>query len=165
MADQGLASDAPTVQGGLSCDSSTEQERSMTEDEKQHHARRFLSLLGNPNEDLLRSVAVEDVTWTFPGTSPISGEAHGIADVMKRASTIAAHGVRVEITGAVHGLSAVAMVLHNTASRNGRVLDEQVAAVFSFRDDKVSRPRRVLVRCGDGGSVLRLSKPDQRSAS
>ncbi len=68
----------------------------MTEDEKKDQARRFLSLLGNPNEDVLRSVAVEDVTWTFPGTSPISGEACGIADVMKRASTIAAHGVRVE---------------------------------------------------------------------
>ena len=39
----------------------------MTEDEKRHQARRFLSLLGNPNEDLLRSVAVEDVTSTFPG--------------------------------------------------------------------------------------------------
>jgi len=123
----------------LSRHSSTEQERPMTEGEKKDQARRFVSLLGNPNKDVLRSVAVEDVTWTFPGTSPISGEACGIADVMKRASTIAAHGVRVEIIRAVHGLSGVAMVLHNTASRDGRVLDEQVAAVFSFRDDKVSR--------------------------
>jgi ketosteroid isomerase-like protein len=139
MADQGLASDAPTVQGGLSPDSSTEQERSMMEDEKQHQARRFLSLLGNPNEDLLRSVAVEDVTSTFPGTSPISSGAHGIAYVMKRASTIAAHGVRVEIAGAIHGLSGVAIVLHSTASRDDQVLVEQVATVFSFRGDKVSR--------------------------
>jgi ketosteroid isomerase-like protein len=111
----------------------------MTEGEKERQGRRFLSLLGNPNEEVLRSVAVEDVTWAFPGTSRISGEAHGIADVMKRATTIAAHGVRVEIIGAVHGLSGVAMVLDNTASRDDRVLDEQVAAVFSFRDDKVSR--------------------------
>ena len=111
----------------------------MVEDEKERQARTFLSLLGNPNEDVLRSVAAENVTWTFPGTSPISGEAHGIAGVMKRASTIAAHGVRVEIISAAHGLSGLAMVLRNTASRNGRVLDEQVAAVFSFRGDKVSR--------------------------
>jgi uncharacterized protein len=111
----------------------------MVEDKKERQARRFLSLLGNPNENVLRSLAVEDVTWTFPGTSPISGVAHGIAGVMKRASTIAAHGVRVETKGAVHGLSGVAMVLHNTASRDDHVLDEQVAAVFSFRGDKVSR--------------------------
>jgi uncharacterized protein len=31
------------------------------------------------------------------------------------------------------------MILHNTSLRNDRVLDEQVAAVFSFRGDKVSR--------------------------
>jgi uncharacterized protein len=123
----------------LSRNSSTERERAMTEDEKKRQAQRFLSLLGNPNEDVLRSVAVEDVTWTFPGTSPISGEAHGIADVMERPTTIAAHGVCVEVIGAVHGLSGVAMILHNTALRNDRVLDEQVAAVFSFRGDKVNR--------------------------
>jgi uncharacterized protein len=83
----------------LSRNSSTERERAMTEDEKKRQAQRFLSLLGNPNEDVLRSVAVEDVTWTFPGTSPISGEAHGIAGVMERATTIAAHGVCVEVIG------------------------------------------------------------------
>jgi hypothetical protein len=137
----------------------------MTEDEKKRQAQRFLSLLGNPNEDVLRSVAVEDVTWTFPGTSPISGEAHGIADVMERATTIAAHGVCVEVIGAVHGLSGVAMTLHNTALRNDRVLDEQVAAVLFLPRRQSQPPRHVPVRRGDGGSVLRLSKPDQGSTS
>jgi uncharacterized protein len=75
----------------------------------------------------------------FSGASPISGEAHGIADVMKRAKTIAAHGVRVEIICPVYGYCSIAMILHNTGSRAGRVLDEHVAAVFSFRGDKVSR--------------------------
>jgi uncharacterized protein len=111
----------------------------MTDGEKQQRAQKFLSLTGNPDEGVLRSVAVEDVVWTFPGASPISGEAHGIADVMKRAKTIAAHGVRVEIICPVYGYCSIAMILHNTGSRAGRVLDEHVAAVFSFRGDKVSR--------------------------
>jgi hypothetical protein len=39
----------------------------MTDGEKQQRAQKFLSLLGNPDEGVLRSVAVEDVVWPFPG--------------------------------------------------------------------------------------------------
>jgi ketosteroid isomerase-like protein len=31
------------------------------------------------------------------------------------------------------------MLLHNTGEANGRVLDEQLAAVFTFRGDKIAR--------------------------
>jgi ketosteroid isomerase-like protein len=33
----------------------------------------------------------------------------------------------------------VAVFLHNTGSKNGRTLDEYLAAVFSFRGDKIAR--------------------------
>jgi ketosteroid isomerase-like protein len=111
----------------------------MTDDQKQQLARKFLSVLSAPDEDVVRNVAVEDVIWTFPGSSPISGEAHGVAGVLKRGSLIAGYGVKVEILHAVYGRSGAAMILHNTASRNGRVLDERVVAMFAFRGDKIER--------------------------
>ncbi len=111
----------------------------MTNDEKQLLARKFLSVLGKPDEAVVRSVAVDDVIWTFPGSSVISGEAHGASEIIKRAKTIAAHAVKVEILHAVYGYEGVAMILHNTSAAGGRVLDEYLAAVFSFRGDRISR--------------------------
>jgi uncharacterized protein len=102
-------------------------------------ARRFLSILGHPDAEVVETVAVEDMIWTFPGTSSISGEARGAESIMRRARTIASYGVKVEFVRAVHGLIGVTMILHNTANRNGRNLDEQVAAVFGFRGDRISR--------------------------
>jgi ketosteroid isomerase-like protein len=111
----------------------------MTQDEKLHLAKTFLSVLSKPNEDLVRSVVVEDMVWSFPGTSVISGEAFGVSGVMKRATTIASYGVHVEFGRPVYGYSGVAIFLHNTGSKNGRTLDEHLAAVFSFRDNKIAR--------------------------
>jgi ketosteroid isomerase-like protein len=111
----------------------------MTAEKKQQFARMFLSVLSHPDAEMVKNVAVEDFVWSFPGASPISGEAHGVAGVMKRAQTIASYGVKVEIIHAVYGFSGVSMILHNTGNKNGRILDEQVVAVFAFRGDKVSR--------------------------
>ncbi len=111
----------------------------MTREEKRQLASRFLSILSQPDADVIRSVAVEDVVWSFPGASPISGEAHGVDGVIGRATIIAAYGVKVETERAVHGFAGIAIFLHNTGNKNGRVLDEHVAAVFTFRDDRISR--------------------------
>jgi uncharacterized protein len=119
--------------------SASQKDKTMTDDQKQQLARKFLTVLSAPDEDIIRGVAVKDVIWTFPGSSPISGEAHGIAGVMKRGSTIAGYGVKAEILHGVYGRSGAAMILHNTASRNGRVLDERVVAMFAFRGEKIER--------------------------
>jgi uncharacterized protein len=111
----------------------------MTNDEKLQLAMKFLSVLSAPDEALIKSVSVEDVVWTFPGTSPISGEARGASGVIARASVIAANGVHVEIVRPLYGHQGVAVILHNTASKNGCLLDEHSAAVFSFRGDKIER--------------------------
>jgi uncharacterized protein len=111
----------------------------MTAEQKQDLARKFLSVLSHPDAELVKSVVVDDFVWSFPGTSPISGEAHGVDGVMKRAQTIASYGVAVKILRAVYGFSGVSMLLYNTGNKNARTLDEQVVAVFAFREDKVSR--------------------------
>jgi ketosteroid isomerase-like protein len=111
----------------------------MTNEEKLQLAKKFLSVLSAPDTDVVKSVAVDDVLWTFPGSAIISGEAHGVDGVMKRAKTIASYAVKVEIVRPVYGHSGVAVLLHNTGAKNDRTLDEHLAAVFSFRGDKISR--------------------------
>ena len=111
----------------------------MTQEEKLQLARKFLSVLSAPDEEVVKSIAVVDMLWTFPGSSIISGEAHGVSGVMKRAKTIASYGVHVKFGRPVYGHSGVAVFLHNTGSKDGRVLDEHLAAVFSFRGDKIER--------------------------
>lgn len=111
----------------------------MTNSEKQRLARQFLAILGKPDEAIVRSVASDDMVWTFPGKSTISGEARGVAAIIKRATLIAAHDVKVEIVRTVYGFEGVAIILHNTSAHNARPLDEHLAAVFTFRGDKISR--------------------------
>jgi ketosteroid isomerase-like protein len=111
----------------------------LTDQEKLALARRFLSVLARPDPDVVKSVAVDDVVWSFPGTSPISGEARGIDGVMNRAKVISSFKVNVEVVRAVYGSEGVAIILHNTSNREGLILDEHIAAVFSFRGDKISR--------------------------
>ena len=111
----------------------------MTAESKEQLARTFLSVLSHPDPDVIKKTTVDDVIWSFPGASPISGEAHGVDGIMKRAKMIASYGVKVEFIRAVFSLSSVAIFLHNTGNKNGRVLDEQVAAVFTLRGDKISR--------------------------
>ena len=102
-------------------------------------AKAFLSQLHKPDAQQLRTVVTDDVLWTFPGKASISGEAVGVEGVMTRARVIAAHQVEVEIVRVVYGFSGLAVLLHNTGSRNGRILDEYLAAVFQYRGDRVSR--------------------------
>ncbi len=111
----------------------------MTLDDKQTLARRFLTVLGQTDAEVVRSVAVDDVVWSFPGKNRISGEVHGVKGIMERARVIASYSVKVEIIRPVFGFSGVAMLLHNTGTASGRVLDEQLAAVFTFRGDKIAR--------------------------
>ncbi|WP_024519618.1 nuclear transport factor 2 family protein [Bradyrhizobium sp. Tv2a-2] len=112
----------------------------MDYEEKHKLARAFLSVLANPDEATAGAVTSPDMVWSFPGSSRISGEAHGLEQIMKRARTIAEFGVKVEIQHATFDLAGrVSMILHNTAFRNGRNLDERVSAVFTLRGDKIVR--------------------------
>ncbi len=111
----------------------------MTAEKKQQLALTFLSVLSHPDAETVKSVTVEDFVWSFPGESRISGEVHGVDGVMKRAQTIASYGVKVEVGHMVYGFSGVGVILHNTGNKDGRVLDEQVVAVFAFRGDRLLR--------------------------
>lgn len=78
----------------------------MRRDEQLQLAHEFLSTLSTPDESAVRSVVADEMVWSFPGLSVISGEAHGVAGVMVRARMIAAHNVHIEIGRAVYGIAA-----------------------------------------------------------
>jgi uncharacterized protein len=111
----------------------------MSAENKETLARGFLSVLVHPDAEVVKSVSADDIVWSFPGAASISGEARGVDGVMQRARIIASNGVKVEIVHAVYGFSGVAMILHNTGKKGDRILDEHLAAVFGFRDEKIAR--------------------------
>lgn len=111
----------------------------MTFEEQERIARKFLSVLGHPDAEVIKSVTVEDVVWTYPGDNRISGEACGIAGVMARAERVASYGVKVEILRTAYGFGGLALLQHNVGQQNGVEFDEDLVAVLSFRGDKISR--------------------------
>jgi ketosteroid isomerase-like protein len=111
----------------------------MTSNQKQQLAWQFLSILGKPDEELVKSIVTDDVVWSFPGVAAISGEAHGVAGIMVGARAIATHQVQVEILRPVYGFNGIAMILHNTGTQRGHDLDAHLAAVFTFREDRIAR--------------------------
>jgi hypothetical protein len=90
-----------------------------------------------------------DRRWLIP-TSARSGIAPLCSWTLQKHSVTKA---KVEIVRTVFGFSGVTVILHNTAAENGRVLDEHLAAVFTFRDDNIGRLDTYL---SDGEMVSRF---------
>ncbi|WP_208644907.1 MULTISPECIES: nuclear transport factor 2 family protein [Mucilaginibacter] len=110
-----------------------------TEEVKEQLANKFLTGLKNRDWELMRSALTNDVTWTLPGTSLLSGPAVGADAVIKRANQLRDFGVMVQLNHILYGLDSVALSLHNTASRGDLILDEYVAIVCDIVDEKISR--------------------------
>jgi uncharacterized protein len=111
----------------------------MTEQEKKKLATSFIAALRAQNIDGFNAIMTDDVVWSLPGSSLVSGLAKGIDGIFKRARTLIKYGVSLEIQHVVVGYEGVALLLHNTGSQNGRILDEYLTTVFTLRDGKISR--------------------------
>src|SRR4029077_3084817 len=84
----------------------------MNEAEKREITQKFSAEMSARDIDLLKSIMTDDVVWSLPGNSLMSGEAHGVEAVLKRAETMHRHGVNVGIEHVVFGLKDVAQHLH-----------------------------------------------------
>jgi ketosteroid isomerase-like protein len=102
-------------------------------------AEAFLEALGRSDWEGLATLFTEDVVWTLPGNSKISGRAEGIAAVVQRARTITSYGLTFTLKHILLGQSGMALSLNNTARRGDLVLDEHLATVCGFRAGKISR--------------------------
>src|SRR5215469_1744681 len=106
---------------------STFGENPMTETEKREIAHKFIKGLTNQDGALLRTILTDDVIWSLPGTSLMSGEAHGVDAILKRSEILRGFNVKIEIQHVAYGLKDVALLLHNTGKERDTVLDEHLA--------------------------------------
>jgi len=111
----------------------------LTDLEKKTLAETFLHAVGTQNWDLLRSIITEDIFWTLPGTSLISGEVNGQSAIIARANQIANSGASLELKHILYGQYNVTLFVHNQASRGELILDEYLATVCTIYNGKISK--------------------------
>jgi uncharacterized protein len=111
----------------------------MTETEKKEIAEGFITGLSNRDANLLKSIMTDDVVWSLPGKSLMSGEAHGVDAILKRSETLHRYEVKIELEHVVFGYQDVALHLHNTGKRGEKILDEHLTTVCSLRGNKIRR--------------------------
>jgi uncharacterized protein len=108
-----------------------------TEKEKTEIAQKFLAGLRNRDWDLLKSIMADDIVWSLPGSSLISGEAHGVDAVIQRARLIVSYGLTFTLKHILLGQHGVALSSNNTAQRGDVILDQHLATVCRLRDGKI----------------------------
>ena len=111
----------------------------MTEREKKEIAEGFITGLSNRDANLLKSIMTDDVVWSLPGKSLMSGEAHGVDAILKRSEPLHRYEVKIELEHVVFGYQDVALHLHNTGKRGDKILDEHLTTVCSLRGNKIRR--------------------------
>jgi hypothetical protein len=109
----------------------------VTDEHKKTIARQFLEALRSRDWSLLRSIMTDDIVWTLPGTSLISGEASGVDAVIGRAQRIVSYGLTFNLNHILIGQAGLALSLHNIAKRGAQNLDEHLATVCNLRDGKI----------------------------
>jgi ketosteroid isomerase-like protein len=111
----------------------------MTEAGKKEITRNFYTAIDARDINLLKAILTDDIVWSLPGKSLMSGEAHGVEAILKRAEILHRYGVKVEIEHVVYGFKDVALHLHNTGKRGDKILDEHLTNVYVLRGDKICR--------------------------
>ena len=115
----------------------TDVEKRMTDVEKTTVAQEFLAGLKTRNWDRLRAIMTDDIVWTMPGSSLISGEAQGVEAVLARSRQIVGYGLDFALNHILTGQDHVALSLHNTGTRGNLRLDEYLVTVCFLRDGKI----------------------------
>jgi uncharacterized protein len=110
----------------------------MNNDDMCKLAGRFRKATSTQDQELLRSMTTDDVVWSLPGNNIISGNARGVAAILRRSRLLADYGVDIAIDHVVYGLTGFGLLLHNTGNRLGRVLDEHLTTVFQLRGTLVA---------------------------
>jgi ketosteroid isomerase-like protein len=103
--------------------------------------RRGYAAFQNGDMDTMRTILAGDVVWHAPGQGPQSGDFEGIENVIAEFGRLfqdSGGTFRVEITEILEGDESVVVLARETASREGRTLDERYAHIFHFRGDQVS---------------------------
>ncbi len=111
----------------------------MTEAEKKHLADTFIASLRAQDGGLLRTICSETAVWSLPGSSLVSGEAKSVDGIMQRAHGLATRHVNLEILHILYGFEGFAIMLNNTGTFGGKILNEYLTTVAQVRDGKIHR--------------------------
>lgn len=111
----------------------------MTETERKEIAQKFSAAMSARDINLLKAILTDDIIWSLPGKSLMSGETHGVEAILKRAEIMHRYGVKVGIEHVVYGFNDVAQLLHNTGKHRDRILDEHLTNVYGLRGNKICR--------------------------
>ena len=111
----------------------------MTDSAKKKIAEAFIAALHARNKSALEAIMVDDVVWSLPGSSTMSGEARGVDAILQRSEILRGYGVKIEVEHVVYGFRDVALHLHNTGKQDGKVLDEYLTTVCHLDGDKIRR--------------------------
>ena len=111
----------------------------ITESDKKAIAENYIKALANRDGALMASISTEDIVWSIPGTSLVSGEARGVDAILERSETLNRYGVSIKIEYVVYGLDDVALQHRNTGKHDGKVLDEHITTVCQLRGRKIHR--------------------------
>lgn len=102
-------------------------------------ARRFIDAFIRRDWSALRQLLEPDCVWSMPGTGQLSGDAIGADAVVDRARFITADGLHTELIHTLTGAFGSAVILRNTASVGGRILDEHLATVVIEHAGHIAR--------------------------
>ena len=111
----------------------------MNEAQKKDITQKFYAAVNARDVNLMNDILTDDVVWSLPGTSLMSGEALGVEAVLERSLILNRYSVNVDVEYVVYGHKDVALHLHNTGKHAGHVLDEHLTNVYILRDDKICR--------------------------
>jgi ketosteroid isomerase-like protein len=111
----------------------------VNENDKKKLILDFINALSAGDGALLRSTVTDDIVWSLPGQSRMSGEAHGVDGILARSDTLRRYGVKLEVLHVVYGYRDVSVQLHNTGTRGDTVLDEYLTTVGTLRANKIQR--------------------------
>jgi ketosteroid isomerase-like protein len=106
---------------------------------KKEIGEKFLIALRSHDWELMRTIMAPDVVWSLPGSSRISGEAHGVDAVIARCQLITSYGLNFGLKQVLYERFGFALSLNNTAQRGDLPLDELWETVCSLREEKISR--------------------------
>ena len=115
-----------------------------SDDERKAVAEGWIRLARTRDPTLLETLLTEDVSWTLPGRSTMSGEVKGREGVAKRLQIIAGSGLNIDLRHVLYGWDDVAVLMHNTGERDGRRLDEHLITLLRLRDGKICRAETLV---------------------
>lgn len=111
----------------------------MTDEQKRELAIDFAMAVKTRSLETLQSLVTDDVIWSLPGSSLMSGEVSGADGILMRAEILDAFEVNVQVEHVVVGYKDVGLLMHNTGRKGNKVLDEHLTTIFVLRGNKIHR--------------------------